>query len=68
MTTIKFTAKSANARTDDWPFWMVWDGTMNVTGQVAEALGYPFNYGAVFSSRQNAIFLSKCANEKGLTL
>lgn len=32
------TARSASDRTDDWPFWMVWDGRLNVTARVVKAL------------------------------
>lgn len=31
-----YTARSANDRTEDWPFWMVWDGSLNVTCRVIE--------------------------------
>ena len=41
-------AKSANDHTDDWPFWMVWNGRLNVTCRVIEKVtgkalgGFPF--------------------------
>lgn len=32
----RLVARSASDKTDDWPFWMVWDGTRNVTGSAVE--------------------------------
>lgn len=68
MTILKYTAKSASDRTDDWPFWMVCNGHKNVTAAVARALGYDYHYGGAFSSRDDCKILSREANEKGLTL
>lgn len=46
--------RSASDRTDDWPFWMVWDGIVNVTAETMDALGIPREPGAVFVSREHA--------------
>lgn len=44
------TARSASDRTDDWPFWMIWDGSLNITNRVGYALtqGHAFKEGQVF--------------------
>lgn len=62
----KFIARSASDRTDDWYFWMVWDGSLNVTGKVAEKLGYGNQEGAVFTRRANAERLASEANARGI--
>jgi hypothetical protein len=60
----KVYARSASDNTDDWPFWMVWNGHLNVTALVGFALshGRAFNSGAVFTSRQNAERMSEAFN------
>lgn len=58
----KHIARSASKRTDEWPFWMVWDGQFNVTGRVAEKLGYGPQNGGVFTTRENAERLASEAN------
>lgn len=52
--TVKVVARSASDRTDDWPFWMVWDGVVNVTAETMDALGLPRKPGAVFVTREYA--------------
>lgn len=43
-----YTARSATDDADDWPFWMVWDGSLNVTCKAVEKVtgldadGFPF--------------------------
>ncbi len=61
---MKYEARSASDKTDDWPFWMVWNGSVNVTGKVARKLGYLVPEGAVFVSRIGAERLAKEANER----
>lgn len=46
------------------PDWMVWDGHLNVTGKVAEKLGYEWRYGAFMTDRQSAERLAREANER----
>ena len=58
--------RSASDKTDDWPYWMVWNGHVNVTGRVARALGYEMKYGAVFTTREAAEQLADEANREGL--
>ncbi len=60
---MKYEARSASDKTDDWPFWMVWNGSLNVTGKVARLLGYPVKEGAVFVSRKGAERLAEEANK-----
>lgn len=62
----KYVARSASDNTDDWPYWMVWNGHINVTGKVCEALGYGYQDGAVFTARENAERLASEANAKGV--
>ena len=45
------TARSASDKTDNWPVWMVWSGTLNVTGPVFEALTGRDAQGQVFANR-----------------
>jgi len=49
----KYIARSASDKTDDWPFWMLWDGHKNVTGPVLRARGIDTK-GAVFLTRDFA--------------
>ncbi|MDD9910205.1 MAG: hypothetical protein OXR62_10985 [Ahrensia sp.] len=47
-------ARSASDKTDDWPYWMVWNGHLNVTAQVGRILfGGPTNGGG-FVDRETA--------------
>lgn len=64
----RYSARSASDRTDHWPFWMVWNGSVNVTGRVAEALGLPGPAGAVFAGADMAKHLADKANQEGLTI
>lgn len=51
-------ATSASDRTDNWPFWMLWDGHVNVTAPVLRALGHEPN-GAVFLPRAQAELVAR---------
>lgn len=54
---MKITALSASDSTDDWPYWMVWDGQRNVTLQAREAVEgrnlFP-SYSNKFCTREEA--------------
>jgi hypothetical protein len=50
----KVIARSASDRTDDWPFWMLWDGVKNVTAETLDRLGIQRPPGAVFLTRKDA--------------
>ena len=52
-------ARSASDKTDDWPFWMLWDGHMNVTGRIAREIGLDWPVGAVFTTRREAEWMSQ---------
>lgn len=67
---MKYIARSASDKTDDWPYWMVWDRQrgLNVTGRVMIALNIPWKYGAVFTSRQAAEKVAELANEQKVEL
>ena len=45
-------ARSASDKTDDWPYWMVWDGTKNVTAKVFDAIGFKRAPGVTTASRE----------------
>lgn len=63
-------ARSASNKTNDWPFWMVWDGSRNVTGYVEAALGlreWP-ETGPGFLPRARAETLAAQANEEAVNL
>lgn len=57
-----YTARSASDKTDDWPYWMVWNGSLNVTGQIRERVSGEMSNGRVFVSRIEAEDLSDRAN------
>lgn len=61
----KVTARSASDKTNDWPFWMVWTGSLNVTGDVANALGIEWRRGAVFCPRACAEHMAEAWNAWG---
>lgn len=46
-------ARSASDKTDDWPFWMLWDGHKNVTAEVLRTMGIG-TVGGVFLTRKLA--------------
>lgn len=50
----KVTVRSANRKSDDWPFWMVWNGNLNVTGPVLIELEYATYPGFLFVPREDA--------------
>ena len=66
--TDRYTARSVSDSTDDWPFWMAWNGHVNVTARVFEALTGRSAFGCPFMRRQDAEALARQANEKGLTI
>lgn len=45
---MKYIAKSASDKSDDWPLWMVWDGQLNITIKAIKSItgkdivGMPF--------------------------
>ncbi len=47
-----YVARSASDKTDDWPFWMVWDGHMNVTYKACKEVFGDDEPGAVFVDRE----------------
>ena len=60
-------AKSASDRTDDWPFWMVWNGQLNVTIPVMERLTGERIVSMPFLPRDLAEKAVEAANEAGIT-
>lgn len=64
---MKVVARSASDRTDDWPFWMVWDGYVNVTNKVVLALvgGSALEQGIVLVPRELAEHLAEAWNAWG---
>lgn len=58
-------ARSASDKTDDWPFWMVWNGSLNVTGPTARSLGIAIDDGVVFAPRPIAEALAAIYNKLG---
>lgn len=63
---LRYYARSANDKTDNWPFWLVADrkrGGLNVTADLMEA-HFPTRHkpGAVFLSRDGAVYLAAVAN------
>jgi len=50
----KVIARSASDRTDDWPYWMLWDGAKNVTAEVIDEMGIPRMPGQVLLTRAAA--------------
>jgi hypothetical protein len=61
---VKYSARSASDDTDDWPYWMVWDGHVNCTAPVMDQLGLARPPGAVFGSRPQIEQIVLMANEK----
>ena len=55
---MKVEARSASDRTDDWPFWMVWDGSVNVTIKVIERLTGLRVVGMPFVTKETALDLA----------
>jgi hypothetical protein len=64
--TNRVVARSASDKTDDWPYWMVWDGTTNVTAETIDALGLPRSPGAVLTTREMAQNVAEMYNSKVL--
>lgn len=65
-----YTARSASERTDDWSFWMVWNGKLNVTVRVFKAVigdGWKPIW-LPFVDREDAEYLASRANEMNLDL
>lgn len=63
----RYYARSASDKTDDWPFWFVADeqrGGLNVTAEIADALGEPCNPGATLTTGWNAVKLAMRANRE----
>jgi hypothetical protein len=63
----RYYARSASDKRDDWPFWYVADSQrdgLNVTPELAEALGAPFKPGAVFCEAWAAVKLAMRANRE----
>lgn len=60
-------AKSASDKTDNWPNWMVWSGSLNVTNKVAKSLGIDWPPGTVFSSRKHCEEMATAFNKNGDT-
>lgn len=61
----RYYARSASDKTDDWPFWFVADderGGLNVTAEVADALGEFRRPGAVLSEPWSMVKLAMRAN------
>lgn len=61
----KCVARSASDKTDDWPFWIVWDGSFNGT---IEALEMVFDCKAVgmpFLPKKQCEILVELLNEMG---
>lgn len=52
---MKITARSASDKTDDWFFWILWNGTVNVTAEVLDALNVPRKPGQIFLTRGEAL-------------
>jgi hypothetical protein len=50
----KVIARSASDSTDDWPYWMLWDGAKNVTAEVLDEMGIPRIPGQVLLTRAAA--------------
>lgn len=66
--TVRFYARSASDKTDDWQFWFVADDTrggLNVTADVARKLDpeHP-STGAVFRAPWDAVILAMRANRE----
>lgn len=61
-------AKSASARTDDWPFWMVWNGSLNVTIRAIEAATGQHIVAMPFLPRAAAEKLSDYCNENSIII
>ena len=62
----KYVARSMSDKTEDWPFWMVWDGSRNVTGQIAAKLVEGWPYGAISTNREACERLASEANAKDI--
>ena len=58
----KVTPRSASDKTDDWPYWMVWDGYLNVTSEVFDSLQISRKPGAVFTDRASAEYVCEAYN------
>lgn len=67
MADAKLVAKSASDKTDDWPFWMVWDGRTNVTIKVIEELTGRRFVCMPFGPRSVIEQIVEKANEIGIT-
>jgi len=62
------TAKSAGDRTGDWPFWMVWNGSVNVTIKAIEAATGQRVVGMPFLPRAAAEKMADFCNEKSINI
>lgn len=66
MNQIRYYARSASDRTDDWPYWFVADrkrGDVNVTAELVRRIADPNHKGAVFAPKEICFALAETANE-----
>lgn len=61
-------AKSASDRTDEWPFWMVWNGSINVTVRAIEAVTGNHVVAMPFLPRSIAEKLADHCNENSIII
>jgi hypothetical protein len=64
--TARYFARSANDKTDDWPFWFVADsqrGGLNVTAELIRALANSDHKGATLAPRFIAELIAEAANK-----
>lgn len=62
---MRVTARSASDRSGDWPYWMVWNGCLNVTSEICDVLGVKRKPGQVFTDRYSAEWLAEAFNAWG---
>jgi hypothetical protein len=55
-------ARSASDKTEDWPFWMIWDGIVNVTADVCNSLGIDRGPGQVLGCREDIEIITEMYN------
>jgi hypothetical protein len=66
--TERYFARSANDKTNDWPFWFVADrsiGGLNVTAELIRKHINPSHAGGTISSQDMALELAEIANAGG---
>lgn len=67
----RYEARSASDKTDDWPYWMVWDtqAGVNVTIRVLEKMAPSISVkGYGLYSREVALVIADEANKRGVVL